>query len=419
MAKLDTKVGAEKEHATYSASGASRWLGCPGSINLCEKAPEAPEGRYAAEGTKAHKCLEFLLKNRRNEKVAVATALKTYSAEMVTHAAEATKWILDRAEETGGEVLSEQQVDSSPFTCEGQFGTLDAAIVDEFGTLTVVDYKYGAGIAVDPAGDDDRGNPQLVYYALGLSHLYHHNFLTVELVVIQPRAFHESGNTTRSFAISMDALLEWEPIFRDGVKRTKAKDPPLATGSWCRFCSAATICPELKSKAMLDAQIVFDDAKGIESVPEPKLIVLPHLGTVLDACDKLEAWIGKVREHAVHVLESGQFIDGFKLVAKRSPRRWIDAENATAEAIKKFGDLALTEPKLLSPAQLEKAAKGTKDLDKWISDHVTDESSGTTLVRETDKRPAVETIDQIFNKPVVSLLPAELFGKVPKVRKSK
>ncbi len=411
----------EKLHAEFSASGSQRWLSCPGSIALSKKAPEPRESPYAAEGTEAHACLEFILKNRKGYS-AIGMALKKWPKEMVDNARDAAKWILERACEPSSikerpdvTLLCETKVDASPFTCEGQFGTLDAAIVEEFGRLVVIDYKYGAGISVDPEGPSGEGNSQLIYYALGISHQYNHNFSEVELVVIQPRAYHESGNTTRSFVLSIEELLAWEPVFKAGVDKAKwaalAPEKHLASGSWCKFCPAAPICPELKDKAFKQAQIVFADETGIESVPEPKTIAIPNLGTVLSACDKLEEWIGKVREHAVHVLERGHDVEGWKLVQKRSIRKWRDETEATLGATLLYGLDALTS-KVLSPAQLERKFAGEKSLDDFIAGQTTSESSGTTLVPESDKREAVRPVAAVFAEPAVKALPAALQGKL-------
>ncbi len=421
--EFDAVTSEVKDHATYSASGAARWLGCPGSIKLCEKAPPQRESPYAVEGTEAHACLEFLLKNRHNLKAALFSAARKYDSDMIEHAKTALEWAEDRQISLSGSVLlCEQKVDSSPFTCKGQFGTLDISLVQEFGRLVVIDYKYGAGVAVNPEGDDGRGNPQLIYYALALSHEYDHNFADVELVVIQPRAYHESGDVIRSFVMSMEELLSWGYTFQQGVWATKKPDPKLFSGAWCKFCPAATICPELKTKALAQAQVVFSDTTGVASVPEPKLIQLPNLGTILDACDRLEDWIGKVREHAYHVLERGETVAGFKLVNKKSPRKWVNEERISREATKRFGSAAFTTPKLHTPAQLEKAAKGVPGVAEWVQARVTCNSSGVTLVRDTDKRPAVKPLEVVFAEPyapIKNVTPLALQGRIATAVKKK
>lgn len=394
----------QKAHAKYSASGSARWMNCPGSLRESEDAPPPRESEYAKDGTEAHECLEYILKNRVELRAAVEAAAKKYKPDQVTHAISAMDWIMRRARElerrgNSVDLLCETRVDASSFTCADQFGTLDAAIVQEFGKLIVIDYKYGAGIAVDP-----EENTQMIYYALGIAHQYHYNFQSVELVIIQPRAFHESGETIRTWECSMDTLMGWAAKFKQAVVDTYAIDAPLKAGSWCKFCPAALGCTELRDKAIAQAQIVFDDEAGVDSMPAPTGIAIKNLGTILDACDKIESWMTKVREHALHVLERGEAIDGFKLVEKRSIRKWANPEASTKAAQKLFGKIAFTEPELLSPAQLEKAVGSNFRTLDFIKKNVTAKSSGVTIARDTDKRPAViitsalEVVDDLSEK---------------------
>lgn len=385
-----------KAHAEFSASGSERWLNCPASINLCKLAPEAPESEYAAEGTRAHECLEAMLKS--NDGYNRGNLIKKYGLEMVEYAEDAAEWIIGQAGHDN-ELITETKVDASPFTCDEQFGTLDFAIIRDFGRLTVGDYKYGAGVAVDPTDENGDCNPQLAYYALGLSYQHDHNFSEVELVVIQPRAFHQSGETIRTAVFSIEQLLAWGEKFKAGVVRCKSEAPQYKSGKWCRFCKAAVICPELKDNSLKQAQIDFSDETALV-IPEPSTMTIPNLGRALDASLKLEAFIDALRKHAEFVLSSGGKIDGWKLVEKRSPRRWADKEKSTAEAKEKFGEKAFTEPELLSPAQLEKAIgkKGvwSDRVNGWIDNNVTTKSSGLTLVEESDKRPAINPMENEF-----------------------
>ncbi len=411
-------IATEAAHAKYGASKAERWLSCPGSIRLEAKAPPQAESVYAKEGTDAHACLEFLLKNRMNLAKAVKVAAKTYNQEMISHAEDAVAWVEEQMlTDPGAVLLSESRVDSSHFTMEGQFGTLDIAIVREFGRLTVIDYKYGAGVAVDADGEDGRGNPQLVYYGLALSHSFGHNFSEIELVVIQPRAHHHSGNTIRTKILTMEQFLPWEFDFKAGVQVCEQDNAPLKAGTWCRFCPAAVICPELKQGALKKAQVAFSDEKGLGLVPKPDLISLPHLGTILEGIERLEEWIAAVRAHAFQVLEKGGKVQGYKLVAKRGQRRWADEDASSREARKRFGDIAFSAPELISPAQLEKMAKSYPGITEWVKARVTVESSGNTLAPEADSRPAIRPMEEIFDD--VKPKPLALSGRSPttKIRK--
>jgi hypothetical protein len=394
VSELDLITSEDKEHAEYSASGSARWMNCPGSHQAAKLVPPLPESKYALEGTQAHACLELLLQNRANLVAAVKLASKTYPKDMIEHAVETVKYVEMRAAELPGSViLCEQKVNSTPFLgVDDQFGTLDISIVQDFGRLIVIDYKYGAGIAVDPREDDGQLNSQLTYYALALSHQYDHNFSEVELVVVQPRAWHPTGETIRSAVASMDELLTWVDRFKSAVQATLTSDLRRA-GKWCKFCPVAIDCRELKDKSFESAKIAFSDSEGL-TAPLPAPHVLPNLGTILDACDKLEDWIAKVRGHAMDVLSRGHAVEGYKLVEKRGKRKWIDADQSAAEAAQAFGDDAFTEPVLKSPAQIEntfgKAAKA------WVEARVTTVVSGVTLAKADDKRPAVNGLDKVF-----------------------
>lgn len=424
--KLDTKTSEEKAHATYSASGAERWLNCPGSIALCEKAPEAVESVYAAEGTTAHACFELLLKNMHQLEKAkrLAERQAEFSDEMVEHAAHAVEWIEHRLFEMREDpfrasdeeiiVMCEQKVDSSHFTCTGQFGTLDASLVDVGTRLVVADYKYGAGIAVDPDGENGKGNPQLVYYALGVAKQFDFKFDEVELVVIQPRAPHMSGETIRSFTMTMEELRAWEPIFRNGVMESSDPNAPLKAGKWCKFCKAAPICDEIKNTASRQAQLVFAETPGDMELPNPVNNKIKDLGKILEGCEKLSAWIERVEKHALWVLQSGGKIDGWKLVEKRTPRQWHDPDAVAADAELELGEEAFVPAKLHSPAQIEKRLRDVPGIKAWVEERVVTKASGTTMVKESDRRPAVVPLDQIFGKEPPALPTGKKKGRPKK-----
>jgi len=388
-------------HAVYSASGSERWLRCAGSIELSFRAPPQKDSVYALEGTQAHSCLEQFLKNPPEKKAQVkAMLLASNPIEMVQHTLAAAETIWDRVP-PGAELLAETKCDLS-FVAPGMFGTADAVIVEDFGLLQVFDLKYGAGIAVEV---DD--NSQLAYYALGVAHKYDYNFSRVSMVVIQPRAEHFSGNTTREWVITMDELVAWTKTFKDGVAACEDLLAPLNPGKWCRFCPAKPICPSVGDLALKQAQVEFapiDMLKGGAVVALPALPApgaLKNLGHVLTACDLLETWIEGVRLHAIHQLESGHQVEGFKLVAKLARRTWKDPAKAERDAIKLYGQDVYTEPELLSPAQLEKKFK-CKD---WVTLYTDRQSTGTTMVPESDKRPAVDQLRRDFADPATVAIP--------------
>jgi len=379
----------DKAHAKYGASASERWLACPGSVKLSINAPAQPESQYAEEGTKAHACFEAFMTSGGEFLKTQKALLKNHSKEMVAHAADAYHFVMDEAKKfPGAEVLCETKVDLS-FVKEDEFGTVDAAIVELYGTLTVIDFKYGAGILVDPTE-----NSQLIYYALGIAHKYDYEFSKVRIVILQPRAYADDGSTVRIWETDIATLEMWRETFTKGIEACEADEPPLVTGDHCRFCKAITICPELSSKKLREAQVDFDfrDCAPLPRITPVAPQRLENLSATLEALPYIEKWIEAVRAHALHLLEQGHEVPRFKLVPKRSTRQWIDEEKVSAEARKQFGDKAFTKPQLLSPAQLEKAIKDKE----WVASNVTRVSSGHTMVSDKDPRPSVSPAKDDF-----------------------
>ena len=55
-------------HAKLSPSASSRWIACPGSVQLCEKINrEEKPSPYAEEGTKAHNLSQLMFNNPNEE----------------------------------------------------------------------------------------------------------------------------------------------------------------------------------------------------------------------------------------------------------------------------------------------------------------------------------------------------------------
>lgn len=392
-------------HAKYSASGSHRWLNCPGSIKLEAEAPPQAESVYAAEGTFAHECFEMFVNGLDDIEGVKADALSFYDAEMVEHC-EAMAYALANIVGFSAEVQAETRVDLS-FVAPGMFGTADVIARDEFeGVLTIGDLKYGAGIPVDV-----YPNSQLMYYALGASALYKHQFKRIRLAILQPRAEHADG-PVRVKEITLTELLTFEDVLKIGVMNAEAADPKvdLKSGDWCRFCRAAPICPKLSAMAFADAAADFDGVldDSVDMVPphpakgptldSVKQVIAPeNLGRALEACDRIELWVKRIREYAFERLQTGHAVDGYKLVPRRAIRKWANELDAETAIRAKYPDAPIIDAKLKSPAQIEKLTKDKSLVDELASA----ESSGVTLAPASDKRPAVDPFAD-FNTMEVS-----------------
>jgi len=399
----------KRKHSDYAASSSHRWLNCPASVQLAKKAPpQSEDSPYAMEGTLAHECLEFIVRRFSALERAKKEALAKFSQDkgaikyrwdipaMVEHAANSAKTIFKLKPSPEAKLLIETRVVLKHIG-PGLFGTLDYAWVDEWGELTVIDFKYGAGVPVLPFDVETKEpNSQLMYYASGIAAKYDYEFSHIKLAIIQPRVWREDENPLTEGKTTIKALREFEKKVKAAVAESKKPGlqpvaaPAESDDNWCRWCPAASFCPAISKMRMADVGIEFDVETGLDAstMPEIQALTPETIGRVLDACDVLDVWIEKVRVAAFQMASSGKKIQGRKLVEKRTVRYWLpEAETA---AKKLYGEEAFTEPELLSPAQLEKKlGKEAKGFTEQFTDN---KSSGYSLVKASDKRPEISNV---------------------------
>ncbi len=378
----------KRKHSEFSASGAYRWMACPGSVRLSRSAPPSVDSKYALEGTAAHECLEFLVRRYANLPKAVAQALKKWPDEMVAHCTVAAAEVYALKPSKTAKLLIETRVVLKQIS-HRFYGTLDYAWLEDWGTVVVIDFKYGAGVTVAPFGDDGRPNPQLMYYAAGLAHLHDYEFETVRLAIIQPRVWSENGSPTAVGDTSIKAIRSFESEIKAAMAIANRADAPLHAGDHCRWCPAAATCPELSQVSMEEAGIVFDLDQGLAATPEPLALTERNMGKILKACDQLETWTRAVKERAFRMLEDGRKIPGYKLVAKRAQRVWLpDAERKAA--IQFGASVYETNPEFLSPAKLEK--RFGANAKAFTAEFTSAVSSGFTIVPDSDQRSGIKDV---------------------------
>jgi hypothetical protein len=368
-----------RAHATLGASSAHRWLNCPGSVRLCAELPDTSSD-YAAEGTAAHelaeKCLSGNLRTAVNFEGDVIEAdgrQITVTREMI-EAVDRYLFEVWQHAGVGNRMYVEQRFALDRYGPD-MFGTNDAAVLKTGEAhLHVFDFKYGAGVPVDV-----EGNPQLLYYALGAVEACGGAVETVTVHVVQPRCG-ARDDKVRSWSIDFLDLYAWGETLRAAAEATRKPDAPLAAGDWCRFCKARGTCPKLFEEAITGAG---DD---------PSALSPAELGERLRRADVLETWIKAVREHAYAEAQAGRTPSGFKLVDKVARRKWALEDPVPALRAIYGGVLSGTDLYDHTPVGVpafEKLCKA-QGLDFGKAASAIDKtSSGTTLVPESDRRPAV------------------------------
>lgn len=382
-------------HSKYGASSAHRWLNCPGSIQLAErfeaealaagkKLVQAESSIYAQEGTAAHKLGEICLMKETNandyleQEITLDDGSKYFVTEDMVEAVQIyVDYVRDRAKL--GELFIETRF-SLGFIHEGMFGTNDACVYSNMlGVLEVIDYKHGAGIPVDP-----EENEQLAYYGLGAANVQDlHPDSQIKLTIVQPRA---AGEPIKSWVTTVGYLDKYAKVLKKGVKSCKSKKPKLKDGTWCRFCPAQALCPQLEKKALEVAKAEFGE-DGAVALPAVDNLKTADIKKVLDFSKTLSSWLKSVEAFAANELESGGTIEGYKLVKKRANRKWKFNEEELKSKLYLGGanmNEVFTTPKLKSPAQIEKLVD--KNL---VASLCETPDTGNTMVPVSDKRPEV------------------------------
>jgi hypothetical protein len=380
-----------KLHSEHGASSAYRWLACPGSVSLSRGIPDKTS-EYAIEGTAAHALAELALKKERD--AAFWIGLEIEGVPVTEEMAEAVQVYVDHIKMTlqaDDDLRLEQRITLDKINPpRPMFGTADCVIYRRATKeLFVYDYKHGAGVPVEAIG-----NKQLRYYALGalLSLDRDEPCETITAGIIQPRAQHSDG-PIREEMFSAGDLLDFASELVEGVEATLKDNAPLVPGSHCRFCKAAAVCPAKRDQAFELAKIEFGEDNLLPDRIDPRVMSIEQVANFLNVADQIEDWLKALRAHVLAELEAGNHVPGWKLVNKRASRVWVDQD----KVIKWATGLGLHEDevfemKLKSPAQLEKVV-GKKNLP---ADLVSSVSSGVTLAKESDKRPAALTAGQEF-----------------------
>lgn len=297
---------------------------------------------------------------------------------------------VDHVMSLGGVPVLEMHVSLKGLVRDRMWGTSDAIVDVEPLTLHVIDYKHG--FTPVHVLDDDGPNPQLMYYAAGALDAFGWRHKRVVLTIVQPRCMEVEPIQTHE--LSADDVKTW--AVNDLWEAAHATDDPRASlvpGDWCKFCPALSTCPAIHAQAQVLAATEF-----LEVMPAKPSLVVPEdpvsLAKVLRWAPVIDKWLRACEEEGQAALERGERVPGFKLVKKRANRQWptedpkelLNALNLCLPRGRKLTNTGklLAEPKLLSPAQLEKV------FGEEIVNQVAEKpETGLTMAADGDKRPAV------------------------------
>jgi len=354
-------------------STAKRVMACPGSVKLVQQMPPKPSSKYADEGTLLHNVIAEILTTDRTPESYLGTVYEgiTLDQDLIDAKLRPALDALNEIDPNKEMEYAVEQVVGFDTALPGVFGSAD--LIGRLGNRAIVlDWKFGSGVAVDV-----EENAQAMFYAAAAMRtpatMWAFQGVTeIECIIVQP-PYVKRWVTTRARIASFERELVL------AVRGAMLSDAPLSSGDHCRWCAAKPVCPVMTG--------------AVDRALKNKLHAIDagRIGEYLKMAELLEAWISGVNELAYQMLDEGLSVPGYKLVPKRSTRKWIDDEVALS-ALERLGLTTeeLVETTVVSPAKAEKLLKKQKL--PLPADLVVSISTGNTLATEDDPRPAVMQI---------------------------
>lgn len=375
-------------HARLSASGAKKWINCPGSIQLEENFEDKPS-QFAEEGTNAHALGEakIRLATKEYNRTKYHNAIRNLeiTEDMEDYAESYKNYVIERynsaLQKTPDAILMlEQRLDFSKYVPDG-FGTGDAVIIAE-GKLEIIDLKYGKGVEVSAVD-----NPQLRLYALGAYEAFDmlYGFDTVEMTIYQPRLDNISSEN-----ISVAELLEWGESVKKAAQL--ANDDSViecVAGKHCDtgFCKARPVCRACAEERQKMA--VYD-------FKPPAMLTVAEIADIIEQSASLEKWAKLVCDYALEqAYKHGVEYPGYKVVEGRSNRKYSKPDSEVAKILTDNGyqESDILVHKLKGITDIEKLL-GKKTFAEVLGSYVVKPPGKPTLVCSEDKRPAINSAMQ-------------------------
>lgn len=372
-----------RKHAILSASGSSRWLNCPPSAKLEAELPDSTS-IYAQEGTLAHELCDLdvklyigeITKRSHSAQVRKLTKEPLYNVEMEGYARDYLDYIISKVKSKDSVILAETQIDFSEYVPDG-FGTVDCIIIQD-NTLTIIDYKYGKGVAVSA-----QNNSQMKLYALGAIEMFGHiyDFSEVEMCIYQPRI----DNIDESVE-TVDELITWgNEVVKPVAQLAIEGKGEFKAGNHCTFCKLRAKCKKLSEHCL---EVIKEDFNNASGNPDTSWLMEEDIAMILERAKLIKNWLADVEEYAVNGMLDGEFeVPGYKVVEGKSIRKYRDQDKVVEVLVENgFDESVLFEKSLLPLSKMEKFV-GKKKFAEILGDHIEKPRGKPTLAPLTDKRP--------------------------------
>lgn len=387
-------------HALFSASGASKWQSCYGSLAMEFGLPDE-DTDDARVGRRAHDLLRSMLDYR----------LLT-GEELESEWPDPQMWNLMRASaqrvwewKRDGELHTEVRLRFGEYIgVPGEFGTGDCLIFVEIdGELWVIGYdlKYGANYKNKIFA---KNNKQIWKYILGSRRMFPEQWKRVKrirLIIDQPRLDHLdiSDHTLDEMWQHAEQATRDAEIAMEIINRGVQFDDLHPGIEECKWCRAKPYC---QAHSGFVGQIIFDNPDAMNlPVDEPQKVPAfsddPRvIGHKFDMLGIVEGFSKALRQAAFRMALEGRFPVGkdgeyFFAAGKQGNRKFLD-ELAVVAFLELMG---VPESKIYAPrevrsvAQLENQLGGNKELWAELADFIHRSPGGKTLVPGNSRRENV------------------------------
>lgn len=340
-------------HSVFGSSSLPRIIECPASVSEELKAGLKPSSIYAAKGTELHAWTEKALLA---EDPYHYVHEQDIDIEDMTYILDAIAYVqrIFALHPPDAIMKLESKGSLSSYGLPEVFGTMDVVIQSEYRT-DVIDHKFGHGVAVYA-----ENNYQLVAY-LGMAVPF----------VSTPDTQHELYVHINQPPLNIYDCwrVDWDVMYRmilgdvtDAIAQARSDDPPFGpSAKACRFCNANMGCKARHKKLTEQAAMIQQMAKNPAVVSNDKWAVF------LDSAAALKDAISQVEKHAVSEIQKGHEFPGYKLVAGRANRKFIDDEAGQAYMEERLGRKAFKPQEHITLAQAEKLDKSLAKDEGWQS----------------------------------------------------
>jgi len=362
-------------HSKRSPSQISRIIRCPGCIEfvkyLIDKGdiPAEETSVYADEGTMLHKQQERDVNGQ-----PLSGDLNAEQEDAISKNRDFLLSLQEKHKFTW--IQTETKTSLQGYGIKDAGGTADIVAGRYKHSLHILDWKFGQGVPVYV-----EKNEQLMDYLLGSTRGVEHlkSFEELWIHLAQPRLDYFG-----SYQCSVDELMGLINAIKNSIGNYDIK----AGETQCFWCRGKNHCAKYDEMTKGKAITVFH----VNDLMKENTYDFKLMAKALAMEPFFKKVFKSIRDH-FNDMSNQQLGDiGMKRVAGRSNRKFVDDEQVVKYLIENYSEVEdiYQDPKLKSPAQMEKTIKGLKK-DKNFQKLIIKPLGKPTIVGTGDKRPEYQS----------------------------